>query len=35
MKRKPAGRGDRRRFSKSARKVHKRNLTIPRGGYRL
>lgn len=36
MKRKRMPKGkDRRKFSKSARKVHKRNLVIPRAGYRL
>lgn len=35
MKRKPAGKGDKKRFSRGVRKTHKRNLSIPRGGYRL
>lgn len=37
MKRRPAGRGDGRRFTASAIKTHKKNVPafVPRGGFRL
>lgn len=36
MKRKPANsKGHKKSFSRSASKTHKRNLYVPRGGYRL
>lgn len=33
--RRPAGKGDRKRFSRSASKTHKRNMQSPRGGFRM
>lgn len=36
MKRRKMPKGkDKRKFSKQASKTHKRNVNIPRGGYRL
>lgn len=35
MKRKRAGKGDKRKFSKGAMKEHKKNSFAPRGGFRL
>lgn len=35
MKRKRMGKGNKRNFSKGANRTNKKNLVIPRGGYRL
>lgn len=35
MKRRKAGKSDKRAFSSSAGKTHSKNLYTPRGGYRL